>query len=425
MRVMLFFFCFLFPALLVGQEGSIISKKSRHRFAQTAFGINQSFTPSHVANIPQQVFTPGKLNFESTTQTTMTFSGLHFWGKVDFYVSFPIFTSQPINKYPANAFNSGVETGLKYFIWKTPFTSLASPFVGLSFNSMDYKFHADNKTSGSEIDFIRTGFHSGLSTILKDKHYVQISASYFYKNKLDYYLSRDNLANIALPPLLFKVGYRYILDTTLSAESSYESGATQKTVEKLEQENHKYLNTFGIGIGLSSAFYIKEESSVFDDYPHFEGDKAAGVFPEFGLGYYHHNWDSHANLSFRSIKRKMEAFDSEYSVSRISLSLDLYKFLFDYHGFVPFIGVSPGYELLKTSFADSLSQRDEKYQKSQIKSGIIFGWDIRPNRLQQFILRTNLRLYPNLGFSDGNFNISFQQLEFNFIQAVFYLDRII
>jgi len=62
-------------------------------------------------------------------------------------------------------------------------------------------------------------------------------------------------------------------------------------------------------------------------------------------------------------------------------------------------------------------------QSQQWTPGITFGWDIRPNQLQGFILRTNLRYTPtdNIGEEGG---VSFSQLEFNFIQLVVYPGRI-
>ena len=57
--------------------------------------------------------------------------------------------------------------------------------------------------------------------------------------------------------------------------------------------------------------------------------------------------------------------------------------------------------------------------------GVTFGWDIRPNRLQKWILRTNLRWFPKLKLevSEGQ-EISFDNLEFNFIQFILFPNRL-
>ena len=56
--------------------------------------------------------------------------------------------------------------------------------------------------------------------------------------------------------------------------------------------------------------------------------------------------------------------------------------------------------------------------------GLTLGWDIRPNRLQAIILRTSLRWYPDLTIDAiDRKEISFANLEFNFIQVIAYLNR--
>lgn len=81
--------------------------------------------------------------------------------------------------------------------------------------------------------------------------------------------------------------------------------------------------------------------------------------------------------------------------------------------------------------AENLSavERDEPahpqtYAFRGLRPGLTFGWDLRPDRLQSLILRTNLRWSPNLNVTMGNgTKNTFEQLEFNFIQAVVYPQR--
>jgi hypothetical protein len=64
-------------------------------------------------------------------------------------------------------------------------------------------------------------------------------------------------------------------------------------------------------------------------------------------------------------------------------------------------------------------------EEKLIRAGIVFGWDIRPNRIQSILLRTNLRWTPGLGISVANKGTMFlDQLEFNFIQVVIFPGRI-
>ena len=99
------------------------------------------------------------------------------------------------------------------------------------------------------------------------------------------------------------------------------------------------------------------------------------------------------------------------------------KSLFDYHGFVPFVGPAMSYE--KLSFKESFEgQKVHDLVDNKIAYGITFGWDIRPNRIQSWLLRTNLRWYPNLNLEvDIDNRISFNNIEFNFIQLIIYPSR--
>jgi hypothetical protein len=175
---------------------------------------------------------------------------------------------------------------------------------------------------------------------------------------------------------------------------------------------------------LSSAFNTGWQPGAGS--PEFLGpETATGVFPEFNLGYYHHRWDAFAGLSYRRPRGTTTAYGAGRELTRRALSLDLAKYLGDYHGFVPFLGVSLGPERLSATTWDGTERRTAA--ANDWNYGLLFGWDIRPNRLQNFCLRTTLRYYPNLAqpaaTSVTGSRHRFDQLEINFIQFLFYLNR--
>ena len=62
---------------------------------------------------------------------------------------------------------------------------------------------------------------------------------------------------------------------------------------------------------------------------------------------------------------------------------------------------------------------------NKISPNITFGWDIRPSvKGDWWILRTNLRYFPFLNVKRRSKKLSLQHLEFNFIQFVFYPQRL-
>ncbi|MEZ4905645.1 MAG: hypothetical protein R2822_29725 [Spirosomataceae bacterium] len=101
--------------------------------------------------------------------------------------------------------------------------------------------------------------------------------------------------------------------------------------------------------------------------------------------------------------------------------LETYKFLGDYHGFVPYIGPTLSYENL--TFKDTDGSNIQPFQAQKVALGVIFGWDIRISRAETWLLRTNLRYTPNLHLEAEGKKVMFDQMEFNFIQFVWFAGR--
>lgn len=144
------------------------------------------------------------------------------------------------------------------------------------------------------------------------------------------------------------------------------------------------------------------------------------TFADFALGYYFNNPDLNITLNYRGMKTSALSYGTEQEIKRNSLGLEVTKFLFDYHGFVPFAGPIFNYEFLGFSERHDDSPSQDLYLEKPAM-GVTLGWDIRPNRLQSFILRTNLRWYPRLRLAvSQDQQINFGGLEFNFIQLIIY-----
>jgi outer membrane protein W len=102
---------------------------------------------------------------------------------------------------------------------------------------------------------------------------------------------------------------------------------------------------------------------------------------------------------------------------------EVFKFLTDYSGFTPYIGINVGFDNLK--FTEESASHSLRLNKNIINPGLTFGWDILPGKTKQpFVLRTNLRWFPfeKLNVNDKRFSLN--QIEYNVIQAVFYPSRL-
>jgi hypothetical protein len=382
--------------------------KKRHRFAQFELGISQTTTPN--AGKTQVMTTDGSIKdyqFGTAQTTAFYIGGTHFWGHADFAVNIPIYKN-------SKGMSFGAELLAKYYPICIE-TNKLRPYVGVSMAPFG---HSQN--DGGSVSKTYFPLLAGLN-YARGKHQFEFGLTYNYNKKFDYYISRTTIGQAELPTLMFNTTYKFTLESTVGAERNWINGKTKTTTDALAKE--KKLNAFSIAAGPSSAFTMAESPYIKENTPYL-GKHGFNVFVDLGLGYYFYKPDVHLNLAYRSNKATLKGYGLTNTVKRQSLTFEAYKFLGDYHGFLPFIGPNVSYENLSVTEQDGVKNPVLGSFKG-VKAGITFGWDIRPDDLQGWLLRTNLRWQPNLGVTmpDGK-KVRLDQLEFNFIQLVLYPERL-
>lgn len=393
--------------------------QTRHRFAQLLLGADAMFFPSGGSSFSLgEDFTPRDFTPQASLIPRINIAGTHFWGHTNFYISIPL-ANLLDNSTPDGAytFNPGVETGLRVYPWRVE-EGKARPFAGAAFAISDWK-QVSRAGTGAFAHQTRFPLQLGV-TYQHNNLLFEAGAARFVNNEAEYFINPTDAVPIELPGTYFWLGCNWQLETTLSAEPNFLDGSTAATVERLEGTGA--LSSWSVAMGPSSAFVQGASPRNEALYPAIGEHSGPGIFPEFGLGYYYYPWDAHLNLAFRANRSERSAYGETQTLGRRALTLEAYKFLFDYHGFVPFVGPHLSrewYELSETTNDKELYTATS----AQWAPGITFGWDIRPNQLQGFILRTNLRYTPT-GPIGGAVGVSFEQLEFNFIQLVLYPGRL-
>lgn len=203
------------------------------------------------------------------------------------------------------------------------------------------------------------------------------------------------------------------------------NGSYTKPIAQLDSMvRRKNILGFFFGLGPSSAFPLKTSSYVSERYPYLDDRSMPGIFPEITLGYHFSKQEFVLSTAFRPIQQRRTAFGFDQQIQRNSFSLEAYKFLFDYHGFAPFLGAGVVHDLIRVKENnDGNNLADGKYRKTS--PAIVFGWDIRPSRRADiWLLRTSLRYSPFAEIERNGKMLSLQHLEFNFIQAVIYPQKI-
>jgi hypothetical protein len=388
--------------------------KRSAEFAQLTYGFDAIILPG--GSVKQNGETQ---RFGSTIQPRITFGGLHFWGHADFYVSFPIgLRFQNRNSFSDKLKNyEGVETGLKIY----PLALKAKrirPYVGISFQPYIFGYAAKGKNYTKQyaeyvrfISPVQAGF-----TYTGSNYLLTIAARYNWKNRFEYYYDKNDRTNVTIDPLNFQIAFIKFIDTDKGMGSAKAVSQLNKMHHLLKK--HNKLSAWYFGIGPSAALQMSK-SSYFKRYlPFFENDMTNSfLLPDLTFGRYFHEADFNIGVTARAMWMKNKAFGTEVRLSRYTTGVEAYKFLFDYHGFVPFVG--PMFSIEKLIFSEN------KVNTSIIKPaiGIVFGWDIRITNTGSSLLRTNLRWTPNLHLKLKDEKVMFDHLEFNFIQYVRFIGR--
>ena len=382
---------------------------TRHRFAQLTLGTDVRFFPKGGSiTYPDGGSSSGPKALDAFGESRLVFGGTHFWGHADFYVAIPVL----------NIGNSGsstsVEMGARVFPWRIEDGKLR-PYIGTAWMVMLFR-----QNDGPELVRHTIPATAGL-VYNSGPHLFEIGTGYNLAKARAYYTSIDEVAQVRLQPLWFSAGYRFMMDNTLSAERDWQSGRTQYLTDTLAKLGR--LNGLTVAIGASSATFLRNSSHNMTTMPFIGRHSFANVFADIGLGYYLHRSDIQLNLAFRSIRSSISAYSYTQQLKRTAFTAEAFRFLTDYHGFALFAGPAISYERLRVgeSYPDGETAAGSS---NLLRPGLTFGWDIRPNRLQSWYLRTNLRWFPNLSIEmDSGSDVRFDQLEFNFIQLVVFPGR--
>jgi hypothetical protein len=379
---------------------------TRHRFAQLTLGTDvRCFPAGGILTYPNQ---PLSHTHDGFGEGRLVFGGTHFWGHADFYVAIPVVHVGNRNT------STSVETGARVFPWRIEARKVR-PYLGTGWMLTHFQ-------QGDGPEHVRHNLPVTAGLVYnRGTHLFELGGGFNPASAQPYYTAMDEVSTVHMQPLWLSMGYRLMLETTASAERDWQSGRTRILTDTLAALGR--LNGLTIAIGLSSATFLRQSSHTASTIPFIGHHAFTKVFPDLGIGYYFHRPDVQFNLAFRSTRSSISAYGHSQHVKRTAYTMEAFRFLTDYHGFALFAGPAISYERLRVteSYPDGESVSGSS---NLLRPGLTFGWDIRPNRLQSWYLRTNLRWVPNLAVAMPSGGKGFlDQLEFNFIQLVVFPGR--
>ena len=407
-------FCLLI-ATLFSTPTNAQDWEKRHAFAKAYFGTGAYYmttlNPGTVLGVDGNLQSFEKAAFMTPA---VNIGATHFWGHADFYVSITTTDITFGENTVENNYRLGTFTGLRLYPYPTE-VGKVRPYVGYAFSPYRYK---QVNASGEEFKHtaVKSMYNAGLAYQLPSA-YITLEYGRTANPNFDTYLSRIQTGSDAFPASMFQLGINFAIETT----SPSASPMNKKANEVFAASNADGLF---VAAGPSSAFPVQSSSYVIYSRPYLDDMSMPIIFPDFAAGYHFTKSDFIVAAASRRTIQKRSAFNYTSRLQRQSLNIEGYKFLFDYHGFVPYLGAGIGRENLKltrTEFGNDLEPVTEQIWSPNI----VFGWDIRPSvKGDWWILRTNLRYYPTLQLDLAGGALSQQHLEFNFIQLVVYPQRL-
>ena len=390
------------------------------RFAWTTFGMDLLALNGGTSEYLDPMGNRQTTSWSGSAAPRLTIGGIHFYGHADFYVTFPLnflsFGQSTPDAFRQMIHESGIETGIR--LYPVPIKPGAlRPYAGISFRSLSFGFEPQNSGFTKAFPLYERFVYplqAGL-TYATSRHLISVGVHYQTTRSIRYALSETEMGTVEFEPLSFQFGILKYIDTDRGARSR--NGAAAFNARHALLRERKALSGVYVGIGPSSFLQTRTSPLVANQYPHLSGDNLNAFTVDLTAGYYFHRPDMNIGLAYRGIGSRMKAIDDEIEVRRRSLMLEAYKFLFNYRGFVPFLGVTGSMEFLKAE----LNGNSRTETKPAL--GIVFGWDIRVVNTETWLLRTNLRYVPGLEMELNGDQVALDHLEFNFIQFVYFPGR--
>lgn len=407
--------------LTYAQTDTVYSMKYINRstkFAQLTFGGDLLFLNSGETDFAKNGLTRN-IAYGNTAIPRLSIGGLHFWGHADFYVSFPL-SFLAISSRSADVKDvvnlEKIETGARVYPWKIKPNSIR-PFVGISFRLKEFSLgpNSTDYVHGYPLFQKMTNPIQVGVTYASKKHLISVSAYHNRLEQREIHVTPTQIGMTTFQPWSVNVSVTRYLDIDRHARSK-QSVRTMNQMDSLLRKEKK-MSAWYWGIGPSAGLQMSQSEFLKENYPYLFNDHASGIMPDVTFGRFFEKPDLNIGLSYRTLGSTLQGFDTQIRLRRHSFMIEAYKNLFNYLGFVPFVGFTGSIENLTTTV------NGFAYSETKPAVGVIFGWDIRVTKTGTSLLRTNLRWIPDLHMTIDGKKMMFNQLEFNFIQWVQFIGR--
>jgi len=396
--------------------------RKRLNFAKTYFELGAQHTPSFIGK--QNSINNVIQSFENSATITpyLNIGALHFWGHADFYLTIPL-SQIYLNRNDSINFNynQAVVTGARFLPWAYKDKKIR-PYVGASWTIANLK--QETRTGNSQSSFTKSKINADVGLLYgKGSFMARLGVNISLNNNWGFPITETSVQQIATPLFTGYFGIVYAIETTRSKNMEREnerlnnyskiSSPTKNAIKK---------GDWFFGIGPSTSFILAKSDYNTEFYPYFNQKPISNAFFDLAFGYQFNRAGIVTAVSYRNPAFTNEAFGVLQTIKTNSYVVEAYKFLTDYSGFTPYVGLNIAFNDL--NYSEVSNKQNLSLKTTTATPGLTFGWDILPGKTEQwFVLRTNLRWFPFQEFNVADKAFSLNQIEYNVIQAVFYPSR--
>ncbi|MBB3699505.1 hypothetical protein KMW28_24730 [Flammeovirga yaeyamensis] len=415
-------------AILIGyfcglhlQAQDLKPQKQRLDFARMYLEIGGNFFPSFAGKqmINAEVTS---IDYSATLNPYITWGGFHFWGHAEFYVTFPIGQINLDGNKVRHKLQNSVATGARIYPWALKQGKIR-PYFGCNWGTLAFEHipQTGEKYTMLSKDFL-LNFDTGMIYNYR-KIGFRLAVNYYPNNKWQYPLNKTEMAEISTPSYSIQLGLLYAFDATKkNTQKNLEKWNSYPNVSKLSYDA-KSFGDFFIGAGPSQSFSLSNSEYNAQEFPYLQQRLSSSAYFDLAVGYHFNQFNFFTALSFRNPTYTTEGFGVKQTIKKKSLAIELNKYLIDFSGFAPYIGLNIAYDNIQ--YKEDVNGSKRETNVSSFEPGITFGWDIVPGKTNEaIVLRTNLRWHPYANFKVDGKAFNFSQLEYNLIQVMFYPERL-
>lgn len=418
----IFTLCFLTLSQVLICQTTGTSSKKRLDFAKTYFELGANF---YLGFATKEIKNAELLQINNpiSASSYLSWGGFHFWGHAEFYVTFPLgqLALDPENA-PKFELTHSVATGLRILPWAYQ-EGKVRPYLGASWSALDFQLEVAEEKLAPTLskDFLlvpELGIMYGYSGFS-----LRLGLNCFLNREWKYPISINQFESIKTPPVALQFGLNYAFENSHDKDPAINDRWNSYPYLSRLGFKAKRFGDFFLGVGPSISYTLTP--SIYNQQQlSFLKDRLTSTnYFDFALGYQFNKLGLFVATSFRNPNFETEGYLVKQQIQKTSLNVEVCKFLTDYTGFAPYIGINLAYDHVRYQETGELSSKSQVFRAWE--PGLTLGWDIVPGKTDEaFILRTNLRWYPFAALKIDGYDHAFDQLEYNLIQAVFYPSRL-